>query len=149
MSLAALAGCGSDSKDNDFDDDGVANTEDCAPLDASKWQLKAYIFEDQDLDGWFVSSQGEACSGNELPVEYRNDAVEHTTDCDDQDSSVFRNIVTYIDEDADGIGSGQGSVTCMGNAYVDANVSIYGYDPEPNNPEVSNFYLAPAILAAP
>lgn len=122
----------------------VFDTSDCDDTNETIWRLDQAYF-DIDGDGIGAGAKTGHCT-NENPAEntsYLN------YDCDDNDVNVFRNIVIYPDTDSDGIGAGKGSITCMGSSYLEGNVSIFGYDPEPDNSAMSNFALSPAILAIP
>jgi hypothetical protein len=62
-------------------------------------------------------------------------------------------MAIYPDQDADGIGAGGGSVSCVGLA-ASAGFSIYGYDPldDPSDPDAastSNFDLPIWALQIP
>lgn len=122
----------------------VFNNTDCDDTDVSIWRTDR-AYHDLDDDGIGQGNEVEFCTDtNPAPLSsYTN------YDCDDSNPDVFRKIVIYQDSDNDGVGAGNGTITCMGNSYLTVGVSIYGYDPEPNNPDVSNFDLSPAILAAP
>lgn len=122
----------------------VFNSTDCNDNDASIWRADL-AYDDIDGDGIGAGPQHTYCTNNQPAA--RTSHLSY--DCDDNDISIFRKVTVYPDTDGDGIGAGQGSITCMGNSYLEANVSIFGYDPEPDNAAVSNFDLPAAILAAP
>ena len=87
-------------KRQDADGDGVANSQDCAPLDASKWQLLAgYV--DADGDGYGTGSVQYICSGASLPSGYASVGG----DCNDSNAAVHpgaTEIVNGIDDNCDG-----------------------------------------------
>jgi hypothetical protein len=122
----------------------VFNSTDCNDNNASIWRADL-AYDDIDGDGIGAGSQNTYCT-NAQPAPNTSNL---SYDCDDNDISVFRNTIIYTDTDGDGIGAGQGRLTCMGNSYLEGNVSIYGYDPEPDNADVSNFDLPMYRLAAP
>jgi len=117
---------------------------DCNDNNINVWR-EVLAYDDIDGDGIGAGPQLAFCTNAQAAP----DTSYKSYDCNDNDISVFRNIVTYPDSDGDGIGAGQGSITCMGNSYLEGSVSIYGYDPEPDNAEVSNFDLPVTILTAP
>ncbi len=57
-----------DACDADDDGDGVSDTQDCLPLDASKWR-SAVAYLDVDGDG-YTTSQSTICYGTSLPLNY-------------------------------------------------------------------------------
>ncbi len=120
----------------------VFDSSDCDDSNVNAWRIDQ-AYWDIDGDGFGAGDKLGHCTNTQAAV----DTSTIGTDCDDDDVSVFRNIVIYPDTDGDGIGAGQGAITCMGNSYLEGNVSIYGYDPEPDNARVSNFDLSPAILS--
>ena len=122
----------------------VFESSDCDDSSANAWRIDQAYW---DIDGDNIGAGVKV--GHCTNAQRAANTSTLGTDCDDSDVSVFRNIVIYADADSDGIGAGQGSITCMGNFYLEGNVSIYGYDPEPDNAEVSNFDLPLTILAAP
>ena len=122
----------------------VFDSSDCDDTNNNAWRIDQAYF-DIDGDGIGAGSKLEHCTNDQAAV----NTSQLSYDCDDNDISVFRNILIYPDTDGDGIGAGQGSVTCMGNSYLEGNVSIYGYDPEPDNAEISNFDLPMYLLATP
>ncbi len=120
----------------------VFDDTDCDDSNIAIWRTDiAYV--DLDGDGIGTGERRPFCT-NLLPAlntSYMN------YDCNDNDVGIYRNIVIYLDIDGDGVGAGRGSLTCMGHSYLEAGVSIYGYDPEPEDAEISNFDLAPSILS--
>jgi len=117
---------------------------DCNDNNINIWRA-VLAYDDIDGDGFGSGPQLTFCTNAQAAP----DTSYKSYDCDDNDISVFRKITIYPDTDGDGIGAGQGSITCMGNSYLEGSVSIYGYDPEPDNAEVSNFDLPVATLVAP
>lgn len=64
--------------DDDLDNDGVKNSEDCAPTDPSKWK-NASLYKDQDMDRFTSGSLQTVCIGNNIPDGWR-DYDSKTTD---------------------------------------------------------------------
>ena len=122
----------------------VFNSTDCNDNNANIWRTDL-AYDDIDGDRIGAGPQRSYCTNTQPAA--------HTSymsyDCDDNDISVFRKVTIYPDTDGDGIGAGQGNTTCMGTSYLEGNVSIYGYDPEPDNAEISNFDLPVTTLVAP
>jgi hypothetical protein len=108
----ALASCGGGSRSNpappptppaplDSDQDSVADTLDCAPTNAARWQLLAYSSVDSDGDTHRVNTTGQQCSGATLPATFFATAVDTADlDCDDTASARWR-MLPYAARDAD------------------------------------------------
>jgi hypothetical protein len=126
---------------------------DCDDTDPSVFDSLSYEGTDLDRDGYFALSVGEICTDGELPIEYSSDATGLVPDCDDDDFSIWRVVVLYRDVDGDGVGSGAGQTTCMGN-IPPPEWSMRGYDPvdsltDPDSISISDFDLSPAVLTPP
>lgn len=84
----------------------MVDAQDCAPNDASKWQLLPYQSVDVDQDGHRVGAGGSQtlCSGASLPAQYFNSAADaNDIDCDDTSNTRWR-LLPYAAADADGDG---------------------------------------------
>ena len=122
---AVLAGCGGGggkhSAPPDADGDAIADAQDCAPQDSSKWQLLAYQSVDLDGDGHKKAKQAGAetlCSGSSLPTGYFNTAADpNDIDCDDSNNSRWQ-LLSYsaVDADADGHFIASTGQACSGAA---------------------------------
>ncbi len=121
----------------------VFDSTDCNDNNINIWRTDL-AYDDIDGDGIGAGPEQTYCTNAQVAPGTSYDGY----DCDDYDSGIFRRVVIYSDADGDGIGAGQGTITCMGNSYLDDNLSIFGYDPEPNDAGVSSFDLSPAILTA-
>src|SRR5688572_21522663 len=67
----------------DSDRDSIADAQDCAPTDATRWQLLTFGSVDVDGDTHRVNSTGQQCSGASLPATYFASAVAAVeVDCD-------------------------------------------------------------------
>ncbi len=122
----------------------VFNSTDCNDNNASIWRADL-AYDDIDGDRVGAGPQHSYCT-NAQPAANTSYL---SYDCDDNDISVFRKVTVYADTDGDGVGAGKGRITCMGNSYLEGDISIFGYDPEPDNSAVSNFDLPPVILLTP
>jgi hypothetical protein len=112
----------------------VATGTDCAPADATRWQMLAYAGRDEDGDGWTTRAAGTLCSGAALPPTYA--ATASGNDCDDHDVSRWRWVVLYPDGDGDGVGAPPRTIPCLG-ATLPAGFSVYGWDPDDRDPRVT------------
>lgn len=100
------------------DGDAVADSADCAPNDASRWQFLAAQSTDFDGDGRRVSSSGELCSGSSLPTTHFATSIENSEqDCDDTSVSNWR-LLPYAarDADADGFSVALTGHLCSGDS---------------------------------
>ena len=114
--------------DTDIDNDGVANENDCAPNDASLYQIiEGYL--DSDADGHGVGELQQVCTGGTLPPEY---TTNNNTDCDDNIMTRFQLLLGYVDGDGDGYGAGEILQVCSGETlltgYVTNNTDCNGND---------------------
>lgn len=114
--LAVLAGCGGSDKPPDSDNDGFADTVDCAVQDAQAWQVVAYASRDSDGDGFRVNASGQVCTGASLPPIYSAQAVSGAeVDCDDTSAARF-SMRRYeaVDTDGDGFAVALAGEMCSG-----------------------------------
>ena len=118
--------------DIDDDNDGTNDTQDCAPLDNSKWRsVLAYI--DTDEDGYSAGT-ATICYGSLLPVGYS--LLSNGTDCNDNNGLLTTNIVYYFDGDADGFGDPLKTTSVCSltapNGYVTNNTDCNDANPSVN-----------------
>lgn len=114
-----LAGCGGGGgrRAPDADADGVADAQDCAVNDASRWQNLSFQSIDGDSDGHRANSSGQLCAGSALPSSHSTSTVAAgDVDCNDNNASLWR-ILPYIarDADADGFSVAASGEVCSGN----------------------------------
>lgn len=83
---------------------------DCAPSNASWWQLREYRHRDADADGYTVPEAGDVCGGTSLPPGY--EWVEQRRDCDDTNATRHTSMVSWRDLDGDGAGAGASETLC-------------------------------------
>jgi hypothetical protein len=96
---AALTACSDGLRDADGDD--VADVEDCAPGDGTRWQLFRFQSLDADGDGHYVNSSGQVCSGTSLPATHSLATVQAgAEDCNDANESRWQ-LLDYVSVDAD------------------------------------------------
>ncbi|MCP3166940.1 hypothetical protein [Myxococcus qinghaiensis] len=98
---------------------------DCAPSDASGWQLREYRHRDADGDGYTVPESGEVCGGTSLPPGYA--WTEQRRDCDDTSSTRHTSLLSWRDLDGDGVGAGASETLCT-DGQVPASWSTVGTD---------------------
>ncbi len=138
----------------DADHDSVVDADDCAPNDATRWQLLAFQSADLGLAGHRVAPGGMVCSGTALPATHSTQVVAALDqDCDDANATRWRLMTVYADADADGVGAGAGSVACVGTQAAQG-FSLTGYDPvdNPANPAATttkDFDLPQWLLRPP
>jgi hypothetical protein len=109
-----------------------ASGSDCNDNDKTVWQMLSYSFADADQDGYTVPASGQLCVGATLPPQYATAA--NGNDCNDHDPSVWRWLVTYPDNDGDGVGWYlPRSIDCLG-ATLPAKRSIFGDDVDDTDP---------------
>ncbi|MFK7823604.1 MAG: hypothetical protein AB8G05_05580 [Oligoflexales bacterium] len=96
-----------DLEDSDDDNDGIADQDDCSPLDPKKWQ-SALAYEDKDLDGFGHGEGVEICYGKQsLGFVFNKD------DCDDSARDLyFLHKFAYVDQDLDGYFKPQEGLIC-------------------------------------
>lgn len=112
-SILLLTACGEET--NDSDNDGVINSEDCAPDDKNAYHLLSYAGMDGDLDGNTIPLKGSICTGEQLPSVYVSTlAANLPIDCDDTDKDVWSTVSVYVDNDNDGVGAGEIIEKCIG-----------------------------------
>ena len=100
------------------DGDALADAQDCAPNDPTRWQSLAFQSIDSDLDGHRVSSAGQLCSGATLPATHFATAVlPADADCDDANAASWQ-MRSYFgrDADSDGFAVPQTGQLCTGAA---------------------------------
>lgn len=113
-----------------------------------------YVARDADADTFTAASTGNVCSGDSLPAGYLSAApAALTADCDDASATTWRLMTTYQDHDGDGVGSGRGTITCIGSAPASGS-SLYGYDPlddasDPSSSLTARFDLPSWLLSIP
>jgi hypothetical protein len=105
--FALLAACGGGGgggggRNADADGDGVANAQDCASNDPTRWQNLNFQSVDIDTDGHRVNSDGQLCVGSSLPSTHFAMPAS-ALDCDDNDASTWQ-MLPYGARDADGDG---------------------------------------------
>ena len=115
----------------DSDGDGTPDPTDCAPNDATRWQLLPYSYRDADGDTYTVAQSGTVCSGAVLPSGYADSAT--GSDCDDANPAIFTLATLFPDTDDDGVGAGTGQPTCIG-ATPPSDTSLTGTDCAPSDP---------------
>jgi len=93
----------------DVDGDHVADANDCAPQDATRWTT-ATIYTDADHDNYDAGSMS-ACIGTTAPAGYS--LVTYGPDCNDQDAALTIQRTAYIDADHDTWGTGPAMMMCV------------------------------------
>ncbi|MCR9015940.1 MopE-related protein [Aquiflexum gelatinilyticum] len=93
----------------DTDEDGVADEDDCAPNDATKYRNGTF-FIDTDNDG-YDNGQAVICYGEEIPNGYK--ATTLGTDCDDTNAAITVSRTWYQDADNDGYSEGTTVTQCL------------------------------------
>jgi hypothetical protein len=125
--LVSLAGCGGRKEapqpvvPADFDIDGIADANDCAPQDAQAWRILDYASRDEDTDSYRVNAAGQICAGAALPATLSATAVSATdADCDDTNGARWATR-TYAarDDDGDSFGVASSGDVCTGAALPD------------------------------
>ncbi len=112
--------------DYDFDKDGVKTSVDCNDNDKAVWKNQAY-YKDSDGDGLGFGSAELFCrstppdkySTNNLDKndsDFDNDGVIITSDCNDNDVTVWQTKIYYKDVDGDGVGTGVAESLCKATA---------------------------------
>src|SRR5690606_25288387 len=86
----------------DSDQDGIADKDDCAPNDATKWR-SAELFIDKDGDG-YDNGKATVCFGKDIPAGYIQ--TSKGADCNDNDAAINPATVWYKDADNDGYSDG-------------------------------------------
>ena len=128
--LAACGGGGSSRPPPNADGDAVADSGDCAPNDASRWQLLAFQSTDSDADGHKLNASGQLCSGAALPsTHFAAPLPSGEQDCDDASASIWRLLpYTGRDADADGFNVAITGSICSGDSLRAGFVDVI---PEP------------------
>jgi hypothetical protein len=113
----------------DADGDLIADANDCAPMDASKWTV-ATIYADADGDTYTTGAGQAACIGAAAPAGFSLTAF--GTDCNDHDPAVANPIAAYVDADQDGFGAGSTVFVCavtLPAGYANNNTDVCPTDP--------------------
>jgi len=131
----------------------VVGNPDCDDAVATRWQLLTHASRDADADGHTVASAGQLCSGANLPTGYLAAASVPPEDCNDGSATTWRLMTVWSDADGDGVGTGHGTVACIGNGAA-SGFSLLGYDPldeptDPNAPGITNVELPSWLLTTP
>jgi hypothetical protein len=74
---------------------------DCAPGDATAWQVLTFRFRDEDGDGAVTPETGSICTGAALPA--------------DHEPTLTHFAVLYPDRDGDGVGAPPRQTPCIGD----------------------------------
>lgn len=133
-----IADC-NDSFPNDFDNDGVATTDDCDDNDAGIGTATTW-YEDADNDG--LGNSAVSTVACDQPIGYvsndtdtndddaDNDGIASGTDCNDNDENIGEATIWSQDADGDGLGNGAVQVTaCTQPAgYVNNNQDLNDND---------------------
>ena len=133
--LLTAAGCGGDSLGTpdpaaDRDLDGVPDSEDCAPDDASRWRL-GLVYRDVDGDGVGAGAPVSRCIGLLPPPGY----AAAGGDCAPDDPSAWQlQGGLYLDADGDGVGAGPSLSVCIGAATPGGYAAVDG-DCAPDDPD--------------
>ena len=118
--MLCLAGCGADSgtRASDIDQDGIADSADCAPQLAAAWQLLDFASRDEDSDSFRVNAGGRVCTGATLPPNrFASAASSDSVDCDDSDATKWSTrSYAGIDSDHDGHSVAASGQFCTGAA---------------------------------
>lgn len=101
------------------------SAEDCAPLEASRYQMLGYSFRDADRDGATAPEEGTVCAGTTLPSGYALTAGPRT-DCNDTLADRWLLMSEYADRDNDGVGSGPKALHCSGSLPEPGYSRIWG-----------------------
>jgi hypothetical protein len=114
-----LGACGH-SRPPNADQDAVTDAIDCAPTDATKWQLMAYQSADVDGDDHRSGPPGQVCSGAALPARYSAAPADAgDVDCNDANPAIWR-LLPFQSADADGDGHRRGPGTVCAGALLPA-----------------------------
>lgn len=95
----------------DSDKDGVLDSKDCAPNDATVWRTGTF-YVDADGDGYTLGNAVNLCYGATTPSGYKPSSL--GTDCNDQNATVWRTGTFYVDADGDGYTVGAAVNLCYG-----------------------------------
>ena len=126
-------------------------TGDCDDGDELVFEMISYKAKDSDFDGFPTLLNGELCTNGALPDSYYSSVTQYPhLDCNDDDFSTWRMVVIYQDIDGDGVGSGLGDTTCIGDSASDG-YSIFGYDPvdtllDPDSFSITDFNIPTSII---
>lgn len=119
--LAFLTGCGGGGggrRAPDADADGVADAQDCAVNDATRWQNLSYQSVDNDSDGRRVNASGQLCAGSSLPSTHSTATVATADiDCNDNSAAIWRMMpFASRDADVDGFSVTASGQVCSGDS---------------------------------
>jgi|GEM_PF-4797635 len=115
----------------DSDNDGIPDSQDCAPNDPGKWQSKT-LFIDKDGDDYDNGSE-TVCYGQHIPAGYIQ--TSKGKDCDDNNATVTVGLLWYKDADNDGYSDGDTITQCSkpgGYTLADQLTAVSG-DCDDNN----------------
>lgn len=112
----------------DRDQDGVNNADDCAPDDATRWQMVP-LHRDGDGEGVGAGAAEDTCMGADIPA----GLAATGDDCDDADPATWTLRPGYLDEDGDGVGAGLVQDVCSG-MVLPAGYAAAGGDCAPLDP---------------
>lgn len=88
----------------DADRDGIADANDCAPGDATAWQMLEFVARNDDGDSRRVNVAGRICAGAALPANrFATAAPAGEVDCDDTNAAKWT-LTPYASRDLDGDG---------------------------------------------
>jgi hypothetical protein len=113
----------------DTDGDLVANANDCAVSDATRWRT-ATVYTDADGDDWTIGTGASQCIGMLAPA--GKTLIYTPEDCNDQDPAVAWMLSVWPDGDGDGYGSGTGTQLCVATppmGYAANNMDCNDGDP--------------------
>ncbi|HET9625483.1 MAG TPA: hypothetical protein VFP84_29145, partial [Kofleriaceae bacterium] len=115
----------------------AATGTDCAPGDATAWQVLGYNFRDGDGDGAVIAQAGTQCSGARLPPGFFVDPpANRPFDCDDSDPAIAVPLTVFADADHDGFGAGASQLACTAAGAPPAGFSTSGTDCDDGDPAV-------------
>ena len=102
----------------DTDADGANSCEDCDDSDATQVGVSV-AYEDQDLDGYGMDSNGYVCDITEdVDGDGYPDYVDNNDDCDDDDDGSYYVGAAYMESDLDGDGMDDCSTDADGDGYA-------------------------------
>ena len=133
---------------SDLDGDGVQNSVDCEPGDASRWENFTYSFRDEDGDGYTVPKTGSFCGGSDFSLPEGYSTVAMGLDCDDSNADVYRELpYRYTDLDSDGyhfqFSDGLARSLCAGaslpNGHYESLVGVRSLGPDCDDRDALRF----------
>jgi hypothetical protein len=117
LSVALIACSYGDRSPPDSDGDSIADTEDCATGDPTRWQLLRFQSIDADGDTHYVATSGMVCSGASLAPPRSVFSVRlGSEDCNDADNTRWQ-LLGYVavDSDLDGFSVAGAGQVCSGS----------------------------------